>query len=215
MVCVKNDRPTILTRDIIFSVAYVSRSGGMSNELNNIISKASNGVLEGVAIGGDRYPGTTFMDHIMRYQNDLDAKLIILLGEVGGVEEYEVCKALKAGKITKPLVAWCIGTCASMFNSEVQFGHAGSIAHTNLETASAKNAALKAAGAHVPESFDNLGDLLQTVYEQLVKDSTIVPEPEVPPPTVPMDYNWARVSFVFFLYFYLSAVLFKFTNIKK
>ncbi|XP_012059733.1 PREDICTED: ATP-citrate synthase [Atta cephalotes] len=174
------------------SVAYVSRSGGMSNELNNIISKASNGVLEGVAIGGDRYPGTTFMDHIMRYQNDPDVKLIVLLGEVGGIEEYEVCEALKTGKVTKPLIAWCIGTCASMFNSEVQFGHAGSIANSNLETASAKNAALKAANAYVPNSFDNLGDLIQTVYEQLVKDGIIVPEPEVPVPTVPMDYGWAR-----------------------
>jgi Succinyl-CoA synthetase, alpha subunit len=55
---------------VSLSVAYVSRSGGMSNELNNIISKATNGVLEGVAIGGDRYPGTNFMDHIMRYQTD-------------------------------------------------------------------------------------------------------------------------------------------------
>jgi len=52
------------------SVAYVSRSGGMSNELNNIVSKASDGVYEGVAIGGDRYPGTTFMDFILRYQED-------------------------------------------------------------------------------------------------------------------------------------------------
>ncbi|PBC28740.1 ATP-citrate synthase [Apis cerana cerana] len=174
------------------SVAYVSRSGGMSNELNNIISKATNGVLEGVAIGGDRYPGTTFMNHIMRYQENPEVKLIVLLGEVGGVEEYEVCQALKTKKITKPLIAWCIGTCASMFNSEVQFGHAGSIAHTNLETASAKNIALKQAGAYVPDSFDNLGDLMQTVYNNLVKNGTIVPEPEVPPPTVPMDYNWAR-----------------------
>lgn len=95
-----------------FSVAYVSRSGGMSNELNNIISKATNGVYEGVAIGGDRYPGTTFMDHIMRYQADPAVKMIVLLGEVGGIEEYEVCEALKAGRISKPLVAWCIGTCA-------------------------------------------------------------------------------------------------------
>ncbi|XP_014228463.1 ATP-citrate synthase [Trichogramma pretiosum] len=174
------------------SVAYVSRSGGMSNELNNIISKASNGVFEGVAIGGDRYPGTTFMDHIMRYQNDPDAKMIVLLGEVGGVEEYEVCEALKTGRITKPLIAWCIGTCASMFNSEVQFGHAGSIAHSNLETAVSKNSALKAAGAYVPDSFDTLGDLIHSVYDQLVKDGTVVPEPEVPPPTVPMDYSWAR-----------------------
>lgn len=166
----------------------------MSNELNNIISKASNGVLEGVAIGGDRYPGTTFMDHIMRYQSNPDAKLIVLLGEVGGIEEYEVCEAIKSKKITKPLIAWCIGTCASMFTSEVQFGHAGSIANSNVETASAKNAALKAAGAYVPDGFDNLGDLIQSVYQELVKDGTIVPAPEVPPPTVPMDYNWARVK---------------------
>lgn len=76
------------------SVAYVSRSGGMSNELNNIIANTTDGVFEGVAIGGDRYPGTTFMDHIMRYQNDPAAKLIVLLGEVGGVEEYEVNKSI-------------------------------------------------------------------------------------------------------------------------
>lgn len=175
----------------------------MSNELNNIISKASNGVLEGVAIGGDRYPGTTFMDHIMRYQNNPDAKLIVLLGEVGGVEEYEVCEALKTRKITKPLIAWCIGTCASMFNSEVQFGHAGSIANSTMETATAKNEALKAAGAHVPQSFDTLGELIHLVYEKLVHSGTIVPEAELPPPTVPMDYNWARVSVNFLLDFFL------------
>jgi ATP citrate (pro-S)-lyase len=40
--------------------------------------------------------------------------MIVLLGEVGGVEEYDVCEALKDGRIDKPLVAWCIGTCAGM-----------------------------------------------------------------------------------------------------
>jgi hypothetical protein len=40
----------------------------MSNELNNIIARNTDGVYEGVAIGGDRYPGTTFMDHLLRYQ---------------------------------------------------------------------------------------------------------------------------------------------------
>lgn len=174
------------------SVAYVSRSGGMSNELNNIVSKATDGVYEGVAIGGDRYPGTTFMDHIMRYQADDNVKMIILLGEVGGTEEYQVCEALKKKLITKPLVAWCIGTCAGMFTSEVQFGHAGSCANSNQETATAKNDALKSAGAHVPDSFDYLGDIIQNVYEKLVKQGIIVPMPELPPPTVPMDYNWAR-----------------------
>ncbi|KAG5887087.1 hypothetical protein JTB14_018256 [Gonioctena quinquepunctata] len=174
------------------SVAYVSRSGGMSNELNNIVSKATDGVYEGVAIGGDRYPGTTFMDHIMRYQADDNIKMIVLLGEVGGTEEYEVCTALQNKQITKPLVAWCIGTCAGMFTAEVQFGHAGSCANSNQETATAKNEALRAAGAHVPDSFDYLGDIIQNVYDQLVKQGVILPAPEVPPPTVPMDYNWAR-----------------------
>ncbi|XP_039287338.1 ATP-citrate synthase isoform X2 [Nilaparvata lugens] len=174
------------------SVAYVSRSGGMSNELNNIVSKATNGVYEGVAIGGDRYPGTTFMDHILRYQADPNVKMIVLLGEVGGVEEYEVCTALKNKKLTKPLVAWCIGTCAGMFNSEVQFGHAGSCANSDMETATAKNKALKDAGAVVPTTFDNLGEAIHDVYAKLVSQGVIVPQPEVPPPTVPMDYSWAR-----------------------
>ncbi|CAB3370651.1 Hypothetical predicted protein [Cloeon dipterum] len=174
------------------SVAYVSRSGGMSNELNNIISKATNGVYEGVAIGGDRYPGTNFMDHILRYQADPQVKMIVLLGEVGGTEEYDVCNALKDKRINKPLVAWCIGTCASMFTSEVQFGHAGSCAQSEKETASSKNAALGASGATVPASFDNLGEAIHEVYYRLVHEGVIVPEAELPPPTVPMDYSWAR-----------------------
>ncbi|XP_013786934.1 ATP-citrate synthase-like [Limulus polyphemus] len=174
------------------NVAYVSRSGGMSNELNNIISRATNGVYEGVAIGGDRYPGTTFMDHLLRYEKELDVKMMVLLGEVGGVEEYEVCTALKDGRITKPLVAWCIGTCADMFASEVQFGHAGACANSDRETAVSKNKALAEAGVHVPPTFDELGVTIQRVYEDLVIKGSIVPKPEVPPPTVPMDYSWAR-----------------------
>lgn len=80
-----------------------------------------------------------------------------------------------------------------MFTSEVQFGHAGSCANSDRETAVAKNSALRAAGANVPTSFDTLGDVIQDVYHKLVEDGTIVPQPEVPPPTVPMDYSWARV----------------------
>uniref|UniRef100_A0A1W7RAR5 ATP-citrate synthase n=1 Tax=Hadrurus spadix TaxID=141984 RepID=A0A1W7RAR5_9SCOR len=174
------------------SVAYVSRSGGMSNELNNIISRATNGVYEGVAIGGDRYPGTTFMDHLLRYQREADVKMLVLLGEVGGVEEYDVCNALKDGSINKPLVAWCIGTCAGMFSSEVQFGHAGACANSDRETALAKNKELAEAGAFVPPTFDALGETIKKVYDSLVESGVVIPQPEVPPPTVPMDYSWAR-----------------------
>lgn len=41
--------------------------------------------------------------------------MLVLLGEVGGVEEYEVCQALQNKRITKPIVAWCIGTCAGVY----------------------------------------------------------------------------------------------------
>lgn len=46
--------------------------------------------------------------------------MIVLLGEVGGVEEYKIVEALKQKQITKPLVAWCIGTCADYITSEVR-----------------------------------------------------------------------------------------------
>lgn len=174
------------------SVAYVSRSGGMSNELNNIISRSTNGVYEGVAIGGDRYPGTTFLDHLIRYEKDPEIKMMVLLGEVGGVEEYEVCKAIEEKRITKPIVAWCIGTCSSMFSSEVQFGHAGACANSDRELSSTKNAALRAAGAHVPKTFDDFGQIIMEVYKELVENGIIIQRDEVPPPTVPMDYSWAR-----------------------
>lgn len=174
------------------SVGYVSKSGGMSNELNNIICNFTDGVYEGVAIGGDRYPGTTFIDHLLRYQTDPECKLLLLLGEVGGVEEYRVIDAVKNGTITKPVVAWAIGTCASMFKTEVQFGHAGSFANSQLETAKMKNKSMKDAGIYVPDTFEDLPQLLGQVYQGLVKNGTIKPQPEPVPPKIPIDYSWAQ-----------------------
>lgn len=174
------------------SVAYVSKSGGMSNELNNILSLTTNGTYEGIAIGGDRYPGTTFIDHMLRYEADPSCKMLVLLGEVGGVEEYRVIEAVKTGKIKKPIVAWAIGTCAKMFTTEVQFGHAGSMANSDLETADAKNKAMRAAGFVVPETFEDLPGELRRVYQSLVKAGTIKPMPERDPPNIPVDYKWAQ-----------------------
>ena len=138
------------------------------------------------------------MDFIVRYHDNPEVKMLVLLGEVGGTEEYKIVQAIKEGRLTKPIVAWCIGTCASMFTSEVQFGHAGSCANSDSETAVAKNEALKMAGAHVPATFDSLGDVIHDVYTSLVDSGVIVPRPEVAPPTVPMDFNWARVSMQLF-----------------
>ncbi|EQL04169.1 hypothetical protein G6O67_005862 [Ophiocordyceps sinensis] len=174
------------------SVGYVSKSGGMSNELNNIISHTTDGVYEGIAIGGDRYPGTTFIDHMLRYQADPECKVLVLLGEVGGVEEYKVIDAVKQGIITKPIVAWAIGTCASMFKTEVQFGHAGSFANSQLETAAMKNKTMREAGFHVPDTFEDMPAVLKNVYDKLVKEGTIVPQAEPIVPKIPIDYSWAQ-----------------------
>lgn len=174
------------------SVGYVSKSGGMSNELNNILAQVTNGVYEGVAIGGDRYPGTTFIDHLLRYQADPECKILVLLGEVGGVEEYRVIEAVKNGLITKPIVAWAIGTCASMFTTEVQFGHAGSLANSQLETAKAKNQAMHDAGFFVPNTFEDFPLVLGKLYREMVAKGAIVPQTEPEPPKIPIDYAWAQ-----------------------
>lgn len=174
------------------SVGYVSKSGGMSNELNNILSFTTDGTYEGIAIGGDRYPGTTFIDHLLRYEADPECKMLVLLGEVGGIEEYRVIEAVRNGTIKKPIVAWAIGTCAKMFTTDVQFGHAGSMANSDLETADAKNAAMRAAGFIVPDTFEDLPTVLQQTYQKLLATGQVTPKPEVEPPTIPMDYKWAQ-----------------------
>ena len=174
------------------SVGYVSKSGGMSNELNNMLSLYTNGTYEGIAIGGDRYPGSTFIDHLLRYEQDPECKMLVLLGEVGGIEEYRVIDAVKEGKITKPIVAWAIGTCAKMFATEVQFGHAGSMANSDKETADAKNKAMREAGFIVPDTFEDLPQVLKETYDGLVSKGTIKPAAEREPPVIPMDYKWAQ-----------------------
>jgi len=175
-------------------VGFVSKSGGMLNEAFNIISRNSNGIYEGVAIGGDRYPGSNMLDHIMRYEANPDIKMIACLGELGGEDEYRIIEALKEGKITKPLVAWVTGTCAPVLPASVQFGHAGAKADTQRETAQAKNNAFREAGAYVPNSFDDYGDVVRKVYEELVAKGIVrdIAEPEVP--KIPVDYSKALAS---------------------
>lgn len=175
-------------------VGFVSKSGGMLNEAFNIISRNSNGVYEGVAIGGDRYPGSTMLDHIMRYEVNPDIKMIACLGELGGEDEYRIIQALKAGKITKPLVAWVTGTCAPVLPSSVQFGHAGAKADTAKETAQAKNEAFRNAGAHVPKSFDDYGDEIRKVYEELKAKGEVFDIVEKEEPRIPADYSKALSS---------------------
>lgn len=170
------------------SCGLVTRSGGLFNELSNIIALNADGIAEGVAIGGDRFVGSVFIDHLLRMEENPQVKYMVLLGEVGGREEYKVIEAVKSGKIKKPIIAWCIGTIAQYFSSGVQFGHAGASANVEEETAIAKNAAMKEAGIHVPDSFNDLPHVIKGVYEQLKGEGVItdIEEPEVP--QIPEDY---------------------------
>ena len=173
------------------SVGFVSKSGGLSNEAYNIIARNTDGLYEGIAIGGDTYPGSTLLDHLLRYENIPDIKMLVCLGEVGGNAEYEIAQALKTKKITKPLVIWVTGTCSKAFKTEVQFGHAGAKAGSEVETADAKNEALRSAGAIVPNSYDDYDHKIRETYERLVKIGVIKPRPEPPVPKIPMDYSKA------------------------
>jgi len=173
------------------SVGFVSKSGGMSNECYNIISRNSDGILEGIAVGGDRFPGSTLLDHLLRFEANPEIKMLVCLGEVGGRDEMDVVQALTDGLITKPLVIWVTGTCAGIFPGELQFGHAGAQARSESETAAAKNQALRDAGAVVPESFNDFGQRIADTYRVLRRGGVIPEREDVQPPQIPMDLSFA------------------------
>jgi ATP-citrate lyase alpha-subunit len=163
------------------SCGLITRSGGLFNELSNIISINADGIAEGVAIGGDRFVGSVFIDNMLRMENNPDVKYMVLLGEVGGTEEYKIIEAVKKGEIKKPIIAWCIGTIAKHFSSGVQFGHAGASANADAETAEFKNKAMKDVGIFVPDSFNDLPSTINDVYKKLLNENTIK---EIEEPTI-------------------------------
>ncbi|CDJ50557.1 ATP-citrate synthase, putative [Eimeria brunetti] len=181
------------------SVGIVTKSGGLLNELNNIVASAADGAAEAVAVGGDRFPGSPMVQQLLRMQQDAAVKMMVMLGEVGGQQEYEVAAAIAAKKITKPLVSWVVGGCAAALKTDVSFGHAGAWSCCRKETAAAKNAALAAAGAIVPSSFQQLGAAVQQVYEQLLQAGVVKRRQQqetaaaaAAVPRVPLDYYWAK-----------------------
>lgn len=174
------------------NVGFVAKSGGMSNESFNTIARHTNGIYEGIPIGGDTYPGSTLLDHLLRFEVNPEVKMMVCLGEIGGSGEYRIVEALKDGRITKPIIAWTMGTCAKIFPTSLQFGHAGAKASTEKETADAKNAALRQAGAVVPDSYDGFGERIGETFKSLEVAGEIEPIVEPKVPTVPMDYEVAK-----------------------
>ena len=173
------------------SVGFISVSGGLSNEGYNIVSRNTDGIYEGYAVGGDVYPATTLIDHLLRYEQNPNIKMMVALGEVGGKDEYQIIQAIEEKKLTKPLVMWVTGTCAEMLPSGVQFGHAGAKADSKEDTAKAKNEALRKAGVVVPDSFEDYGEKIKTTFDKLKAEGKIEEIVETTPPNIPMDYAQA------------------------
>lgn len=173
------------------SVGFVSKSGGMSNEAYNIIARNSDGLFEGIAIGGDAFAGSNLLEHLMRFEANPSIKMLVCLGEVGGEEEWRIVEALRSGKIKKPLVMWVTGTSIKYMPKGIQFGHAGAKADASRETAEAKNDALRAAGAVVPTSFDDFDKAIKETFDKLVAKGAHKPIPDVEPPAIPMMYKEA------------------------
>lgn len=171
------------------SVGFVSKSGGMSNEMYFMIAQNTDGIREGVAVGGDRYPGSTLLDHLIRFEKNPSIKMLVCLGEIGGTDEYAIVDALSKENITKPLVMWVTGTAARILPKGLQFGHAGAMAGSENETAEAKNRALKDAGAIVPNSYNDFDKKIKETFENLKKQGIIQPIEDFEPPQIPIDFK--------------------------
>ncbi|CAL5404699.1 unnamed protein product [Camellia sinensis] len=103
-------------------------------------------------------------------------------------------EVLKQGKISKPVVAWVSGTCARLFKSEVQFGHAGAKSGGEMESAQAKNQALHDAGAVVPTSFEAFETVIKETFEKLLRGAMLLLQRKFKPPQIPEDLNTAIKS---------------------
>ncbi len=166
------------------SIGVVSKSGGMLNELFNMSANYANGISEGIAVGGEKFPVTTLKDHIIRLNNDENTKAILIYGEVGGKQEYEVADILN--RINKPVIAWVSGISAKLFKGTPQFGHAGAILESKEDSAEAKREYLKDAGAIVPEKFEDMYDILKKIANELnLKD------PNAEYRSIPLDFKVA------------------------
>jgi len=147
-----------------WSVWCISKSGGMSNELRRVIADRTDGTSLSVALWGDTYNIMNFTDAIKILEADSDTKMIVMLWEIWGRDELEIAHMIKKWEITKPVVAWCIGTINEEISWEVQFGHAGAKSNKQEETASYKNMVLKKSWAIIPESYIDFWEKIEKTY---------------------------------------------------
>jgi succinyl-CoA synthetase alpha subunit len=141
------------------SVGVVSKSGTLTYEAVDALTRIGLGQSSIVGIGGDPIIGTSFVDVLAMFQADEATRAIVLIGEIGGDAEIQAANFIKAN-VTKPVVSFIAGQTAP---EGKRMGHAGAIISGGEGTAQEKIKALEAVGAKVAR--------LPTDIAQLVKDS--------------------------------------------
>ena len=136
------------------TVGIVSKSGTLTYEAVDQITKAGMGQSTAIGIGGDPIIGTTTKEAVELLMNDPDTEGIVMIGEIGGNLEAEAAKWIKENG-TKPVVGFIAGVTAPKGRT---MGHAGAIVGGKDDTAEAKKAILRECGIHVVDSPAHIGE---------------------------------------------------------
>jgi succinyl-CoA synthetase alpha subunit len=142
-------------------VGIVSRSGTLTYEAVDQLTKIGLGQTTAIGIGGDPIIGTTTREAVELFMNDSETDGIVMIGEIGGNMEAEAAYWIKENG-TKPVVAFIAGATAPPGRT---MGHAGAIIGGKSDTADAKKEILRECGIHVVESPADIGKRMAEVID--------------------------------------------------